>query len=63
MSVQELETAVKQLNLDELLAFAEWFAEYQANLWDKQIEEDVNHGRLDHLLAEVDAEYHQLFVN
>ena len=31
--------------------------EDEAQLWDKQIEEDLETGRLDALLAEVDDEY------
>jgi len=34
-----------------------WFDNYRAQMWDKQIEEDLEAGRLDAVLAEVDAEY------
>jgi len=34
-----------------------WLEEYHAQLWDKQIEEDLETGCLDSLLAEVDKEY------
>ncbi len=34
-----------------------WLEEYHAQRWDKQIEEDLEAGRLDALLAEVDREY------
>ena len=34
-----------------------WFADYQAKLWDEQIERDLDEGRLDALLEEVDAAY------
>lgn len=34
-----------------------WLADYQAKLWDKQIDEDLQAGRLDKVLAEVDREY------
>ena len=34
-----------------------WLEEYHAQMWDKQIEEDLEAGRLDALLAEVDKEY------
>jgi hypothetical protein len=46
-----------QLSLDELLELSNWLAEYQAQVWDEQIEADLEAGRLDLLLAEVDAEY------
>lgn len=57
MSIQELEKAVTQLPSPELAQFTAWFQEYQANIWDKQIENDLEAGRLDTLLAEVDKEY------
>jgi hypothetical protein len=57
MSVQELEKAVTQLPSPELAQFTAWFKEYQADLWDQQIEKDLEAGRLDGLLAEVDKEY------
>jgi hypothetical protein len=57
MLVKEIETAIMQLSLDELLELSNWLAEYQAQVWDEQIEADLEAGRLDLLLAEVDAEY------
>lgn len=57
MTLEEMEIAITKLpskELDELMA---WFEEYYAQMWDKQIEEDANAGRLDHLLAEVNEEY------
>ena len=35
---------------------AEWFQEFHAELWDKQLEEDVKAGRLDSLLKEADQD-------
>jgi hypothetical protein len=34
-----------------------WLAGYQASLWDSQIASDLDAGRLDEVLAHVDAEY------
>lgn len=59
MTVKEIETAIMQLSLDELLELSNWLAEYQAQVWDEQIEADLEDGRLDLLLAEVDAEYYE----
>jgi len=50
-SVKEIEEAVLRLSAAELAAFREWFAEFDAEAWDRQIEADVAAGRLD-LLAE-----------
>jgi len=57
MTISELEHAVTQLSERELARFREWFDEYCAQIWDKQIEKDAKSGRLDQLLAEVDEEY------
>ncbi len=57
MTITELEQAVTQLSEQELARFREWFEEYDAQMWDKQIEEDAKSGRLDQLLAKVDEEY------
>lgn len=59
MTVKEIETAIMQLSLDELLELSNWLAEYQAQVWDEQIEADLEAGRLDLLLAEVDAGYYE----
>ena len=55
MSVQELENAVTQLPKEELARFSQWFEEYLADEWDRQIEADALAGRLDHLIAQADA--------
>ena len=57
MSVQELETAVTQLPKEELARFSQWFEEYLADEWDRQIEADALAGRLDHLVAQADADF------
>lgn len=57
MSVQEIEKAITQLTPEELAELSAWFADYQAKVWDEQIERDLDAGRLDALLKEVDAEY------
>lgn len=48
-SLQEIESAISKLSADELAAFRVWFAEFDAELWDRQFEEDVAAGRLDKL--------------
>ena len=47
--LQDIEQAVKQLSTEELSAFRAWFAEFDAELWDKQFESDVVEGRLNAL--------------
>jgi hypothetical protein len=57
MSVQEIQAAIIKLPLKQLAQLSIWFEEYQARVWDQQIEDDLAEGRLDTILAEVDAEY------
>ena len=57
MSVEEIESAITQLSIEELTDLSKWFADYQARVWDEQIEEDLEEGRLDRLLEKVDEEY------
>lgn len=57
MSVKEIENAITQLSPEELAELSAWFADYQAKVWDEQIERDLDEGRLDVLLAKVDEEY------
>ena len=57
MSVNEIESAVIELSEKDLAQFAGRFAEFYAQAWDSQIEADLNSGRLDKLLREVDSEY------
>lgn len=57
MSVKEVEIAIAQLSPKELSELMAWLEEHHAQMWDKQIEEDLGAGRLDALLAEVNEEY------
>lgn len=50
--VQEIEQAVSRLDPVELAAFRAWFAEFDADLWDRQMEDDAAAGRLDELARE-----------
>jgi len=53
--VQQLELAVKELNAEERAEFRDWYAEYEEEMWDRQIEDDVAAGKLDWLLREAKA--------
>lgn len=48
-TVKEIEAAITRLSKDEFNIFRAWFAEYDAEVWDKQIEKDVKTGKLDNL--------------
>jgi hypothetical protein len=51
-SLNEIEEAVLRLTPAELDAFRAWFAEFDAAAWDRQMEDDVEAGRLDALADE-----------
>ena len=50
--IEEIENAVAELPKAELARFREWFAEFEARVWDREIEEDVESGRLEKLAEE-----------
>jgi len=51
-TIHDIERAVRELSPNELAKFREWFAEFDAAAWDRQIERDVTAGRLDSLAEE-----------
>ena len=57
MSVQEIETAVTRLSAHELSSFSQWFEEYAADQWDRQIEADILAGRFDAAGKRAKADY------
>lgn len=48
-SIEKIEEQVKGLSSEDLAAFRRWFAEFDAEIWDRQFESDVNAGKLDGL--------------
>jgi hypothetical protein len=50
-NVEDIEKAVTKLSLEQLAKFRNWFEEYQARLFDEQIERDAKAGKLDKLIA------------
>ena len=57
-NVKSIENAVKSLPPMELTEFRRWFAEFDGNAWDRQIEQDADAGKLDQLAADALADYH-----
>jgi hypothetical protein len=47
--VEKIGSEIKNLSEAELIAFRQWFHEYDAQLWDNQITNDVAGGKLDSL--------------
>jgi hypothetical protein len=55
--LEKLEDRIRHLTTDELRKFRAWFAEFDARVWDEQIEADVKAGKLDKLVSEARSEY------
>ncbi len=58
-TVQQIEDAVRQLTPDERAAFRAWFAEFDAEEWDRQFEADVSSGRLNWPAEESRRDLHE----
>jgi len=50
--VESLEKRISALSAEELAEFRQWFAEFDAAAWDRQIERDAKTGKLDALADE-----------
>ena len=57
MSIEELESVVSGLSASELALFSQWFEEFMADQWDRQIEQDVLSGRLNAAIKRADDHY------
>ena len=57
MTIAEIKNAVQKLSIDEQKELFEWVDELRENQWDKQIEKDLEAGKLDHLIAEAKKEF------
>jgi hypothetical protein len=51
-TIQEIQTAVSELSLEEISVFRAWFVEFDAKVWDQEFEQDVATGRLEALAEE-----------
>ena len=59
MDIKEIESAITQLPPSELAELAKWFEEFQAQVWDERLEQDMNAGRLDTLLEQAEQDFEQ----
>ena len=57
ITVDEISGAVKRLPKKELARFRKWFAEYDAIVWDRQLESDTQAGKLDALIREAQRDH------
>ncbi len=47
--IENLEEQIRALSPEEFARFREWFAQFDAQAWDRQLEADVKAGKLDKL--------------
>jgi len=55
-TIHEIERAVSDLPPEELSRFRAWFFEFDAQIWDEQVESDIVSGRLKALANEARAD-------
>lgn len=58
MTVAEIEQAIAQLSPKDFERLREWFEEFAALQWDKQIERDAKTGKLDKIAEQALNDYH-----
>ena len=56
-AIEKLELLIKSLSPKEFAQFREWFAEFDAQVWDRQIENDAAAGKLDRLIEGAMADH------
>jgi uncharacterized membrane-anchored protein YjiN (DUF445 family) len=59
MTTTEIKTAVMNLNKNELNELLDWLEEYQESLGDKQIEDDMQSGKLNSLIEKAKKEFRE----
>ena len=55
--VEQIESRIKNLSATDLAELRAWFAEFDAQAWDRQIDADSVAGRLEGLVEESMSEY------
>ena len=51
-TIEQIEAAVRQLSASDRAAFRTWFTTFDAEEWDRQLEDDGAAGRLNWLIDE-----------
>ncbi|MBL1211273.1 hypothetical protein [Geminocystis sp. GBBB08] len=57
MTITDIKKAVENLSVTEQKELFYWIDEYKENQWDKQIEEDLEKGRLNKLIPQAKREF------
>ena len=55
--LKDLEREIAALSDDELSEFRRWYADFDARVWDRELESDVREGALDSLAEEALADH------
>lgn len=58
-SLTEIKSALTQLSPDEITELSDWLDDYQQSQWDKQIENDLQSGKLDRLIQQAEKSYQE----
>jgi hypothetical protein len=61
--IRELERAVEELSPEDYAEFRRWFLQKDWEVWENQIEDDSQSGRLDFLLDEAQDEDNRRPIN
>ncbi|GAB4479840.1 MAG: hypothetical protein OHK0031_00560 [Anaerolineales bacterium] len=56
-TVQEIQQAIFNLSPKDLSALRRWFEEFDARLWDEQLEQDAQSGKLEKIAERALEEY------
>ena len=57
MSIREIEQAIERLRPAELAELEEWFARRQSDIWDEQLSQDIDAGKLNSLAEQAIADF------
>jgi hypothetical protein len=57
VDVSEIKRAIEELSSENQWELLDWFKEYMADEWDKEIERDAAAGKFDKIVAKVDANF------
>jgi hypothetical protein len=55
--IEQIKKEIQALTPEELTAFSKWFLEFDAAIWDRQIEDDAQAGKLDTLTQKVFTDF------
>ncbi|MGI8668918.1 MAG: hypothetical protein ACR2J3_03615 [Aridibacter sp.] len=56
-TVTKITSAIKKLPPNEFSEFSEWFTEFEAQVWDKKIENDLQNGKLQSFINKAEEDF------